>query len=123
MSRFSEGMYRHARSSSHGMVTGEPDASIRHTGNEVHERASRAAWPTRESDTVMRLRAGRLPSRDRPGGAGPVDARRQPDHAAPAHAAVSEVTVRPRMVVLEPGTIPKTPSGKLRRATSHALLG
>ena len=111
------------------MVTGEPDASIRHTGNEVHERASRAAWPTRESDTVMRLRAGRLPSRDRPGGAGPVDARRQPDHAVRrikhegAHAVVSEVTVRPRMVVLEPGTIPKTPSGKLRRATSHALLG
>ena len=27
-----------------------------------------------------------------------------------------------RVVVLEPGTIPKTP-GKLRRATSHALLG
>jgi len=40
------------------------------------------------------------------------------------HAVVSEVTVRSRrVVVLEPGTIPKTPSGKLRRATSHALLG
>jgi fatty-acyl-CoA synthase len=32
----------------------------------------------------------------------------------------AEVNVRPRnMVVLKPGTIPKTPSGKLRRA--HAL--
>jgi fatty-acyl-CoA synthase len=41
-----------------------------------------------------------------------------------AHAVVSEVTVRPRrVVVVEPGTIPKTPSGKLRRATSHTLVG
>jgi fatty-acyl-CoA synthase len=41
-----------------------------------------------------------------------------------AHAVVSEVTVRPRrVVVLEPGTIPKTPSGKLRRGTSNALVG
>jgi fatty-acyl-CoA synthase len=41
-----------------------------------------------------------------------------------AHAVVSEVTVRPRrVVVLEPGTIPKTPSGKLRRGTSHTLVG
>jgi len=32
--------------------------------------------------------------------------------------------VRPRrVVVVEPGTIPKTPSGKLRRATSHLLVG
>jgi fatty-acyl-CoA synthase len=41
-----------------------------------------------------------------------------------AHAVVAEVSARPRrVVVLEPGTIPKTPSGKLRRRTSHALLG
>jgi fatty-acyl-CoA synthase len=41
-----------------------------------------------------------------------------------AHAVVSEVTVRPRrVVVLRPGTIPKTPSGKLRRCTSQALVG
>jgi fatty-acyl-CoA synthase len=41
-----------------------------------------------------------------------------------AHAVVSEVAVRPRrVVVVEPGTIPKTPSGKLRRWTSHALVG
>jgi len=26
-------------------------------------------------------------------------------------------------VVLEPGTIPKTPSGKLRRFTTNALVG
>ena len=57
-------------------------------------------------------------------------ARRQPDHAVRrikhegVHAVVSAVTVRSRrVVVLEPGTIPKTPSGKLRRTTSHALLG
>jgi fatty-acyl-CoA synthase len=37
-----------------------------------------------------------------------------------AHEVVAEVNVRPRnVVVLEPGIIPKTPSGKLRR--SHAL--
>ena len=41
-----------------------------------------------------------------------------------ARAVVSEVSVRPRRVaVLEPGTIPKTPSGKLRRFTSNALVG
>ncbi|BBZ44318.1 fatty acyl-AMP ligase [Mycobacterium parmense] len=41
-----------------------------------------------------------------------------------AHEVVSEVDVRPRnVVVLEPGTIPKTPSGKLRRAHTLALIG
>src|ERR1700757_2505213 len=36
-----------------------------------------------------------------------------------AHEVVSEVDLRPRnVVVLGPGTIPKTPSGKLRRAHS-----
>ena len=36
---------------------------------------------------------------------------------------VSEVTVRPRrVVVLEPATIPKTPSGKLRRSNSVSLV-
>ncbi|HXL61144.1 MAG TPA: long-chain fatty acid--CoA ligase, partial [Mycobacterium sp.] len=39
---------------------------------------------------------------------------------AVAHEVFAEVDVRPRnVVVLEPGMIPKTPSGKLRRA--HAL--
>ncbi|MGL4305184.1 MAG: fatty acyl-AMP ligase [Mycobacteriaceae bacterium] len=39
------------------------------------------------------------------------------------HAVVSEVGVRPRtIVVLSPGSIPKTPSGKLRRASSVALV-
>jgi fatty-acyl-CoA synthase len=38
-----------------------------------------------------------------------------------AHEVVAEVDVRPRnVVVLEPGMIPKTPSGKLRRA--HAMV-
>ncbi|OBF60920.1 long-chain fatty acid--CoA ligase [Mycobacterium sp. 852002-53434_SCH5985345] len=41
-----------------------------------------------------------------------------------AHEVVAEVDVRPRnVVVLEPGTIPKTPSGKLRRAHALALVG
>ena len=40
-----------------------------------------------------------------------------------AHEVVGEVDVRPRnVVVLGPGTIPKTPSGKLRRANSVALV-
>jgi fatty-acyl-CoA synthase len=40
-----------------------------------------------------------------------------------AHEVVTEVDVRPRkVVVLEPGLIPKTPSGKLRRAHAMALL-
>jgi fatty-acyl-CoA synthase len=37
---------------------------------------------------------------------------------------VAEVDMRPRsVVVLGPGTIPKTPSGKLRRAHSLSLVG
>jgi fatty-acyl-CoA synthase len=41
-----------------------------------------------------------------------------------AHEVVAEVDVRPRnVVVLEPGTIPKTPSGKLRRANASVLVG
>jgi fatty-acyl-CoA synthase len=41
-----------------------------------------------------------------------------------AHEVVAEVDVRPRnVVVVEPGMIPKTPSGKLRRAHTLALVG
>jgi fatty-acyl-CoA synthase len=41
-----------------------------------------------------------------------------------AHEVVAEVDVRPRnVVVLGPGTIPKTPSGKLRRAHALSLVG
>jgi fatty-acyl-CoA synthase len=40
-----------------------------------------------------------------------------------AHEVVAEVDVRPRnVVVLAPGTIPKTPSGKLRRAHTFSLV-
>ncbi|MDT5221026.1 MAG: fatty-acyl-CoA synthase [Mycobacterium sp.] len=40
-----------------------------------------------------------------------------------AHEVVAEVDVRPRnVVVLEPGMIPKTPSGKLRRGQTLALI-
>ena len=41
-----------------------------------------------------------------------------------AHEVVVEVDMRPRnVVVLQPGMIPKTPSGKLRRAHALALVG
>ena len=43
MSRFTEKMYRNARSVSTGMVTGEPHAPLRHTWGEVHEKARRVA--------------------------------------------------------------------------------
>jgi fatty-acyl-CoA synthase len=40
-----------------------------------------------------------------------------------AHEVFAEVDVRPRnVVVLQPGMIPKTPSGKLRRAHALALV-
>jgi fatty-acyl-CoA synthase len=51
----------------------------------------------------------------------PAEARRLEQEVA--HEVVAEVDVRPRnVVVLEPGTIPKTPSGKLRRAHALALV-
>jgi fatty-acyl-CoA synthase len=51
----------------------------------------------------------------------PAEARRIEQEVA--HEVVAEVDVRPRnVVVLEPGTIPKTPSGKLRRAHTLALV-
>ena len=51
----------------------------------------------------------------------PVEVRRI-EHQV-AHEVVTEVDVRPRnVVVLGPGTIPKTPSGKLRRANSVELV-
>lgn len=43
MSRFTDTMFRNARESSKGMVTGEPHAPVRHTWLEVHERARRIA--------------------------------------------------------------------------------
>jgi fatty-acyl-CoA synthase len=43
VSEFTETMYNNARWSLKGMVTGEPDAPVRHTWAEVHERASRIA--------------------------------------------------------------------------------
>ena len=51
----------------------------------------------------------------------PVEVRRI--EKAVAHEVVAEVDARPRnVVVLGPGTIPKTPSGKLRRSTSVSLV-
>jgi fatty-acyl-CoA synthase len=43
VSRFTDTMFSNARTSTKGMVTGEPDAPVRHTWAEVHERASRIA--------------------------------------------------------------------------------
>ncbi|MCK0172854.1 MULTISPECIES: fatty acyl-AMP ligase [Mycobacteriaceae] len=43
MSRFTEKMYRNARTVNTGMVTGEPFEPVRHTWGEVHERARRIA--------------------------------------------------------------------------------
>jgi fatty-acyl-CoA synthase len=43
LSKFTETMYGTARSSSRGLVTGEPDCPVRHTWGEVHERARRIA--------------------------------------------------------------------------------
>lgn len=43
MSRFTDNMFRSARESTKGMVTGEPHEPIRHTWAEVHERARRIA--------------------------------------------------------------------------------
>ena len=39
MSRFCDVMYANARTSTRGMVTGEPGAPVRHSWGEVHERA------------------------------------------------------------------------------------
>ncbi|MCV7177427.1 fatty acyl-AMP ligase [Mycolicibacterium sphagni] len=43
MSQFTETMFQNARWSMKGMVTGEPDAPVRHTWAEVHARACRIA--------------------------------------------------------------------------------
>jgi fatty-acyl-CoA synthase len=43
VSRFTEKMYRNARTVAKGMVTGEPHTPVRHTWGEVHERARRIA--------------------------------------------------------------------------------
>ena len=52
----------------------------------------------------------------------PVEVRRIKHQVV--HEVVAEVDMRPRnVVVVGPGTIPKTPSGKLRRGCSASLLG
>jgi fatty-acyl-CoA synthase len=43
VSRFTETMFRNARESTKGMVTGEPHAPVRHTWREVHQRARQVA--------------------------------------------------------------------------------
>ena len=90
LSKFTETMYGTAQSSSKGLVTGEPNCPVRHTWGEVHERARRiagglAAAGVGRGDAVAVL-AG-APVEIAPAGAGHLDARRQPHHAAPAHSA------------------------------------
>ncbi|MGB6515972.1 MAG: AMP-binding protein, partial [Mycobacterium sp.] len=43
MSRFTQTMYDNAQTSPKGMTTGDPDAPVRHTWRQVHERARRIA--------------------------------------------------------------------------------
>jgi len=43
VSRFTQTMYDNAQSSLKGMITGEPDAPVRHTWGQVHERSRRIA--------------------------------------------------------------------------------
>src|SRR6476646_5261425 len=43
VSRFTETMYDNAQTSLKGMITGEPNAPLRHTWRQVHERARRVA--------------------------------------------------------------------------------
>jgi fatty-acyl-CoA synthase len=43
VSRFTDTMFSNAHSSVKGMTTGEPDAPVRHTWRQVHERARRVA--------------------------------------------------------------------------------
>ena len=43
VSRFTDKMFHNARTSTKGMVTGEPHEPVRHTWGEVHERARRIA--------------------------------------------------------------------------------
>ncbi|HEY6649626.1 MAG TPA: AMP-binding protein, partial [Mycobacterium sp.] len=60
MSQFTETMYFNARCSLKGMVTGEPDAPVRHTWTEVHQRARHVAggladWGVGPGDAVAVL--------------------------------------------------------------------
>ena len=67
-------------------------------------------------------RGRRSPSRSSPRNYQDLDEVRRIEHQV-AHEVFAEVDVRPRNVaVLQPGMIPKTPSGKLRRAHALALV-
>ena len=71
MSRFTEKMYRNARTVTTGMVTGEPYEPVRHTWGEVHERARAVAGGLAEAgiglgDSVGVLAGGHsIPPHDR----------------------------------------------------------
>ena len=90
---------------------------------DIERAAARVSGVRPGCAVAVRLDAGR----SRETFAVAVESKAHEDHAEVrrierqvAHEVVAEVDVRPRnVVVLEPGMIPKTPSGKLRRA--HAL--
>ena len=70
------------------MVTGEPDAPVRHTWAEVHERARCIAGGLARSRHRSRRRgrgAGRRSGRDSAHSPGHLDARCEPDNAASTH--------------------------------------
>ncbi|GAA5138661.1 fatty acyl-AMP ligase [Pseudonocardia adelaidensis] len=95
------------------------------------ERAAATAADVRAGNTVaVRVLAGAEGGRHRESFAVAVESRKAGDHEAEqlirkdvTGRVVSAVGVRPaEVVVLAPGTLPKTPSGKLRRAATADLL-
>ena len=104
MSRFTEKMYRNARTATTGMVTGEPHEPVRHTWGEVHERARRiagglAAAGVGHGDavgvlaadvaTLSRTEIGEL-AEGTGGGSSAMPHKQNPTASVPAHAGSSE---------------------------------
>ena len=99
MSRFTDKMFHSALTSTKGMVTGEPHEPVRHTWREVHERARRIAGGLAAAGIGLGDAVGVLagaPVEIAPTAQGAVDARRQPDDAAPAHPAHRPASSGPR---------------------------
>jgi fatty-acyl-CoA synthase len=116
----------------HVVVCGRVKDVIIMAGRKIYPTdVERAAWRVdgvrRGSAVAVRLNAGR----SREGFAVAVESKSFDDSAEVrriqrqvVHEVVAEVNARPRNVaVLRPGSIPKTPSGKLRRAHALALVG
>ena len=94
---------------------------------DIERAAARVAGVRPGCAVAVRLDAGHvareLRRRSRIQGATTIPTRCAGSSAQVAHEVVADVDVRPRnVVVLEPGMIPKTPSGKLRRAHAMPLV-